>query len=221
MENAAEALKMAGTVLIFVLAISIIIFAFGQVRQTSDTILNYKDRETEYISDELNHYYQTPDNVRERTVGLETVIPSIFRAYIEEYKIVFEGLDEPLFEIKDNDGSYIPKYTLDIEINTGIGDANKRKRAFLSGILYRDFDNEVIKAQKSQPNKGYLTDEKAFEEAFGINIEGYPSLYEQLQDKIAKDKKITEYLGVYYKEDNPNKAEVNIQKKRIITYKIE
>lgn len=215
MENAAEALKMAGAVLIFVLAISIIIFAFGQVRQTSDTILNYKDRETEYISDELNHYYQT--TTTERTVGLETVIPSIFRAYIEEYKIVFEGLDEPLFESKEDDGEYIPRYTLDLALKPSLT-GDEGKKAFLSGILYRDFDNEVIKAQKSQ---GYLTDERAFEQAFGVNIEGYPSLYEQLQDEIANDKKITEYLGVYYKEDNPNKAEVNIQKKRIITYKIE
>ena len=46
MENAADALKMAGAVLIFVLAISIIIFAFSQARETSDTILNYRDRET-------------------------------------------------------------------------------------------------------------------------------------------------------------------------------
>ena len=54
MENATEALKMAGAVLIFVLARSIIILAFGQVRETSDIILSYKDRETEYINDEEN-----------------------------------------------------------------------------------------------------------------------------------------------------------------------
>jgi len=105
MENATEALKMAGAVLIFVLAISIIILAFGQVRETSDIILSYKDRETEYINDEENRYYEINTSVR--TVSLETVIPSIFRAYLENYKIVFEGIpsNEPIYYIKDSNGN--------------------------------------------------------------------------------------------------------------------
>lgn len=204
MENAAEALKMAGAVLIFVLAISIIIFAFGQVRETSDIILDYRDRETEYISDEENHYYQTTGT--ERIVGLETVIPSIFRAYLERYKIVFEGLDEPLYEIKDKTGEYVPRYTLDSDTNINIGDNNESKKAFLSGILYRDFNNDILEFPTKQ----------AFEQQFYVNIKNYKSLYEQLNGR-----RITEYLGVYYTEDNPNKTEVNLQKKRIITYRIQ
>ena len=96
MENAADALKMAGAVLLFVLALSVIIFSFGQVRETADTILDYKDRETSYING--NNYYTTTGT--ERQVGLETIIPSIYRAYIEEYKIVFDGLKEPIYKIK-------------------------------------------------------------------------------------------------------------------------
>ena len=84
MENAADALKMAAAVLLFVLAISIAIFYFGQVRQASDTILNYKDREAKYV------YYETESGKYERNVNLETIIPSIFRSYLENYKIVFE-----------------------------------------------------------------------------------------------------------------------------------
>ena len=49
MENAVDALKMAGAVLMFVIALSVSIVAFGQVRQTADIILDYKDRETVYI----------------------------------------------------------------------------------------------------------------------------------------------------------------------------
>ena len=97
MENAADALKMAGAVLIFVLAISIIIFAFSQARETSDTILNYRDRETMYLESD---YYYTSDG-KERIVNLETIIPTIFRAYLENYKIVFEGLSTPIYKIKN------------------------------------------------------------------------------------------------------------------------
>lgn len=89
MENAAQALKIAGSVLLFVLALSVIILAFGQVRETSDTILNYRDRETVYIDGKL--YYEASGT--ERQVGLETVIPTVTRAYIENYRVTFEGLN--------------------------------------------------------------------------------------------------------------------------------
>ena len=45
MENAVDALKMAGAVLMFVMALSVSIVAFGQVRQTADLVLDQTDRE--------------------------------------------------------------------------------------------------------------------------------------------------------------------------------
>ena len=111
MENAADALKMAGAVLLFVLAVSVAIVSFGQARETADTILDYKDRETVYIDGNL--YYETTGT--ERTVGLETVIPTIYRAYLENYKVVFEGLDSPIYTMKLSNGNEIKKYTLDLE----------------------------------------------------------------------------------------------------------
>lgn len=82
MENAAETLKMAAAVLIFVLALSISINSFSEVRQTSQTILNYRDREyeTTYVED---------NGSTERLVGAETIIPSMYKIYQENYKIIF------------------------------------------------------------------------------------------------------------------------------------
>ena len=144
MENAADALKMAGAVLLFVLALSVIIFSFGQVRETADTILDYKDRETSYIDG--NNYYTTTGT--ERQVGLETIIPSIYRAYIEEYKIVFDGLKEPIYKIKIN-GEWVDKYTLDLETaqnkiysNVSFG-AGRTPEEFIKGILYGEFEGVV------------------------------------------------------------------------------
>ena len=110
MENAADALKMAGAVLLFVLAISIAIFYFGQVRQTADTILSQKDKETKYV------YYETESGKYERNVSLETIIPSIFRSYLENYKIVFENLQSPIYKIKNKNGDLVEKRTLDLQI---------------------------------------------------------------------------------------------------------
>ena len=141
MENAADSLKMAGAVLLFVLALSIIIFFFGQVRKASDIILDYRDRETVYIDGE--YYYKTSGT--ERSIDLETIIPSMFRAYLENYKIVFEGLNSPIYQIKDNNGNYIKKYSLDLETKQNTPYRNvvlandQQKAEFLRAILYRDF----------------------------------------------------------------------------------
>ena len=110
MENAVDALKMAGAVLIFVIALSISIVSFGQVRQASDVILNYKDRETVYIDGD--YYYEATGT--ERTVGLETVIPSIYRAYNEQYKIVFQFADgRPIYKCTYSSGNYVERSVLD------------------------------------------------------------------------------------------------------------
>lgn len=204
MENAADALKMAAAILIFVLAISIAILSFTKVREVSDIILSYRDRETEYIDG--NNYYQASGT--ERSVDLETIIPTIFRAYLENYKIVFEGLKEPIYKIKLENGIWNAKYTLDLETNQNSEYRNvvlandDQKSEFLCGILYGDF----------------RTNEQNFEKKFNIRLPSHgTSLYNQLKDA----KQITEYLGVYYQNDSPDVPNVNKTEKRIITYKIQ
>ena len=206
MENAVDALKMAGAVLLFVLAISVAIVSFGQAREAADTILDYKDRETVYIDGNL--YYKTTGT--ERTVGLETIIPTIYRAYIENYKIVFEGLNEPIYTLKLSGNTKIAKYTIDLETKTttdGIQINNvtlandEQKSEFLCGILYNDFTKSG-----SAEN---------FKKKYNVELPTN-SLISRL-----KGKKITEYLGVYHQNDNEDVPDVNKTEKRIITYKIQ
>ena len=188
----------------FVLALSITILSFGQARESADTILNYRDRETEYIQGE--YYYQETGTTR--TVNLETIIPAIFRAYLENYRIVFEGLgDVPIYEIKQNDdnNSTVNKFSLDLETQltetNAVLASNEQKAEFLRAILYRD----------------YIKNESDFKSRFtNINLTGDP-LYKRLE----KASKITEHLGVYYQEDNPNVPDVMKTEKRVITYTIE
>lgn len=203
MENATDALKMAGAVLIFVLAISIIILAFGQVRETADTILDYKDRETTYL------YYEGEGTVR--TVGLETIIPTIFRSHLEHYKIVFEdssGNPITIYTIVQNDGTKIERKSIDL--SKEVLNDNEKKAEFLCGILYHDFSKMKGNSQIEKENYFKNTN-------FGMKIElPTKSLYEQLQGKTIK-----EYLGVYYDNDGPDIPESMKEKKRVITYVIE
>lgn len=214
MENAAEALKMAGAIMLFVLALSVIIFSFNKVTTATDTIINYKDRETFYID---SSFYYT-NGITERTVSLETMIPAIFRAYIENYKIVFEGLQAPIYTledvtIKDSSGTIIrtipslEKRTLDLETNKDTEYENvvlandDQKREFLCGILYRDFQ---ISGNQIE-----------FERKFNVKLPSQ-SLYDQLKNSY----NITERLGVYYQNDSPDEPDVNKTEKRVIIYRI-
>ena len=90
MENATDALKMAASVLMFVLALSISINAFGEARQTSQIILDYRDREYDYT-------YVENNGTTQRIVGAETIVPSIYKAYKENYKIVFKDRSRKWF----------------------------------------------------------------------------------------------------------------------------
>ena len=201
MENATDALKMAGAVLLFVLAISVAIVSFGQVRETADTILNYKDRETtyEYIDEDTTEALGLG-----RKVSLETAIPSIFRAYLENYKIVFVGLNEPIYTIKiSGQDTGIDKYTLDLETSTEYKNVvlanEEQKSEFLYGILYHKFKENQTE----------------FEKKFNITLPS-DSLYNRLTNKT-----MIEHLGVYYQDDSENTPDVNKTKKRIITYVIQ
>lgn len=194
MENAAEALKMAAAVLVFVLALSISINAFGEVRQASQMIIDNKDREYDYT-------YVEDYGTTQRVVGAETIVPSIYKAYKENYKIVFVFKTA---ELKEN-GLYkkaymsdrIPIYSIDLEKDVLGSDEQKEK--FIRALLY---------------GSKYLDDIADFE------ISGIFLNKSNFYDTI-KGKTFTESLGVYYQEELQgltNTPDANRTKKRVITY---
>lgn len=85
MENASDAIIMAGAVLIFVIALSVAMTVFSQARETVDTVV--------YASDRTNYYeyleVDISNNVKNRIVGLETIIPTLYKYYKENYTVVF------------------------------------------------------------------------------------------------------------------------------------
>ena len=84
MENASEALMMAFGILIFVLALTVAINSFNRVKAVSDIVL--------YSGDETNYYeYQgaTGKASQNRVVGLETIIPTLYKYYKENYTVLF------------------------------------------------------------------------------------------------------------------------------------
>ena len=223
MENAANALHMAASVLIFVLALTISINAFGQARQTADMLVSYNDREYSYTYVEENTD-EAGNVLTERLVGLDSIIPSIYKAYRENYKIVFRDSDsetsenaedllgdDGLYKKRNSEtGNYDPVYKIDLEKESLAGD--EQKLEFLSVILYGSKADNFGDISSRLGNLG-----------ISLNSTG-------LYDKI-NNIKLKEDIGIYYQEEagtvdddsdietsGSDVPEANKTEKRVITY---
>lgn len=124
MENMSDALQMAAFVLIFILALSISINAFGEARQTAQIILDNADREYDYTY--INSVKDSNgDIITQRKVRGETIIPAIYKAYKENYKIIFKDLNGRPMKLYEKNGN--PIHYIDLEKEVLGSDARKRK----------------------------------------------------------------------------------------------
>ena len=228
MENATKALEIGFGVLIFVVALSLSISTFSNATRAITNIMTNEDKTQSYV------YVTEANGVDEnnnRIVGVETIVPAMYKAYKENYKILFldqNGNPITLYyktrnssketEIVDGESvTVLPRekddYGEEIEINFvdleeevlgGVEDAIQH----LDFILY---------------GNNYQKDDKKYYTKYKRQIYYPDGLYDFLVDK-----KFIEILGEYYQEDaeagteipETQVAEINKTKKRIITYKI-
>ncbi len=197
MENAVEALKIAGGVLLFVLALTVSISCFSQANKSVTAIVSMRDRDVEIAFDQIR-----PSKGLTRTVGVETIVPTMYTAYYENIEIFF----------KTSSGDAIPIY-YDInqygEINT---DENGEIKvcSILAGLDEKRLD--MILAGKNNLPDYIDNDMKTKYEKQYIYDDGF---YNYLEGK-----KFEEYLGEYYEGDTSNSGSTSTKiKKRVITYK--
>lgn len=129
-ENVSDALMMAGAMIIFILALTFSMSSFTTVRTTIDEIFQ-RDTKVDLVTDESHNYlnYMKAEDDSIRTVGIETVISSIYRLSKENYK-VYINTDIELSELEemtvdntkyfsrnDNDNSYTYELTIHSNIN--------------------------------------------------------------------------------------------------------
>ena len=89
MENASEALYMAFAMMIFALALTLAFTSFSSLRATASSIIQRDEIIDLATTDDGNYiYYIKGTDKLDRTVGIETIISSMYRAYKENYKIV-------------------------------------------------------------------------------------------------------------------------------------
>lgn len=231
MENAVDSLKIAFGVLIFTVALSISISTFSNARRAIDSITTTRDKTQEYV-------YLQPSTTSNRDVGIETIIPALYKAYSENYRVEFwvkdsAGTEKKLIlysrrnvEARENYWEEVNYIDL-IDENFG---SESLAIDHLNALLTNGHTKFYINASKAygvkdisaykrynSTNTILLYDEEIGSKSGDIAI-GSEGLYEFL-----KDKKFEERLGEYYQEDKSegkvsNTLEINKTKKRIITY---
>ncbi len=86
MEHASDAIIMAFSVFVLVMALSISIAMFSRANYVSEAVLKSSDSTAYY------QYEETPD-ANYRIVGLETIIPTLYKYYKENYTVLFLNKD--------------------------------------------------------------------------------------------------------------------------------
>ena len=184
MENAVDALKMAAAVLVFVMALGISISSFSQARTTADILIKYTDRET------VTQYTQDTGDTT-RIVGAETIIPTIYRAYNENYKILFYNSVGDLIELytKMENGARVSVNYIDLEKEV-LGD-NRQQDNFIMALLYGT-DATLQRADGTEIDFYDFVD--GLNSGIDLNSKG-------IYDTILKGNTFVEKFGVYYQEE--------------------
>ena len=103
MENVADALKMAGMLLLFVLALTVAITMISRARISTDNLMEAIDKTSSYQY--VDNQNQALISNGKRIVGLETIIPTLYKYYKEDYAVVF----------RDKNGEPLTLYTSTVE----------------------------------------------------------------------------------------------------------
>ena len=192
MENASDALIMAGQVLIFIIALTICISSFTTLRvgidsaiDQTETIKLTKDKD----SDLYINFVQSRENGSIRIVGAETVVSSMYRSIKEDFVMYLKLSPQTFAFAKDAIDEY----------NYLHGETN----TLLYQIKYVETNDEVsIKitiSPDANSNPDTILKTKVYE--------------------AVKGKKFYEYLGEYQEKTSDAVSSENKLTRRIITYK--
>lgn len=220
MENATDALKMAFAVIVFTMALTIAIIMFSQLNQVSKIVISSTDI-TQYYEYEI-----ATNEEQTRIVGLENIIPTLYKYYKENYTVLFltkNGTPLNLYETQTN---------INLWSERGAIAQYYQDKSDINPVCAFDVDDETI---RHEPWTGSLSDYKENLDAFlnggtfyyksgGIDSEGRRGYtYSGFIKKYATSK-FKETLGEYkynLTEDENNSALLKNRKKRVIIYQLQ
>lgn len=133
MENAADALKIAFAVFVFVIAITLTFLTISQAKSTADVVL--------YHSDETNFYeysYSKGNSEKNRKVSVSEVIPTLYRYYKESIGITINLKNGESYTFDLNNSEYIVQEPGNIKSKlTSEADREENLGKFIDKILLK------------------------------------------------------------------------------------
>lgn len=96
MDNAVEAMKMAFAMIVFIIALSATMYLLNTASSTSQLLLYYADE-----SNYLDNIDVVGEDVRKRVVNVETIIPTLYRYYKENFAVQIYNKSGTLVQIFD------------------------------------------------------------------------------------------------------------------------
>lgn len=137
MENGVEALKLAASILIFVMAVTITISVFTSAVQALNRIFDMQNGD-EYVTDANGNFLNFVDfevGKGTRKVGIETIVPTMYRAYKENFVIYFFNKDKSKFVLYVNSDGEEVNY---INLEKGLYGESSLPVEALGELLYKE-----------------------------------------------------------------------------------
>ena len=193
MENASEALIMAGQIVVFLIALTVCISSFTNVRAEVNRIIGetYQIRMAKDGEDYVN-FIESRKSSSIRVVTSDTVISSIYRAVKENY-VIYLKLKDTSWIDKNYIKTINAKTTSNVKDSSGNAIINEND-VLIKITVGTETNQEVDKVLRKKDAPG-----------------GGGNLYEKI-----KDSNFNEYVGEY--QDASNVETENKQTYRIVTY---
>lgn len=152
MENSAEALKLAGFTLLFVIALSVAMMTIMQAKRTSEQIITYSDKTNYSSTIQENNNYENGN----RIVSVYDIIPTLYRYNQEKYIVLFEDTNgQPLTvykgEVKQNSNDAESISYLNGELET-----YKEAKWLTSTTTVKEHVDVIVKTLLNMSSKNYV-----------------------------------------------------------------
>ncbi len=178
MENASDALIMAGQILIFIVALTVCLSSFTNVRAEVNRIVG-ENEEIRFAKDGETYvnFIESKKGSANRVVESDTIVTSLYRAIKENY-VVYIKFTDPTNDIKNN--KYISKITATqtnsvTQINEG--------DLLIKVTIGTDTNQDVDKVLKDGNDGGRL-----FEELRKYKFKEYLGEYQDSSDVTSENK---------------------------------
>ncbi len=159
MENLTHALYMAFAMIVFVVAFSVALYLVSQVNSTAKTIVYNLDT-SYYDSFELRDVIgeDNEEKNRSRIVGVDTIIPTLYRYYKESFAVKILDVDGSLLQMFDT--------TIEGDVNSAISSVHNEDGVSFDDPNYDEYSRN--KALLSLYDVDTSGKEKSFCYMFGV-----------------------------------------------------